>query len=52
MDNLKTYGFVELSSDDLLMIDGGEGFWEDLWNGICDFFRGIGDGIISVSLPM
>ena len=51
MNNLTTYGFVELSSDDLLMIDGGEGFWEDLWNGICDFFRGLSEGANAVALP-
>lgn len=52
MKNLDSYGLVELSQEDLCIIDGGEGFWSDVWSGIKSFFSGVVDGIKAVSLPM
>ena len=42
-------GFSELSHDELLMIDGGEGFWKSVWEGIQSFWNGICDGFDAVS---
>lgn len=53
MNNLGSIeGFVELSQNELLTINGGEGFWSDVWEGIKDFFRGFSDALRDFSLPM
>ncbi len=52
MKNIEFDGFVELCQEELYNIEGGEGFWSGVWEGIKSFFRGVVDGINAVSLPM
>ena len=52
MNNLSSLGFCELTNDELMYIDGGDGFWSDVWEGVKSFFQGVADGFQAVSLPM